>query len=87
MVLNDVGSVPSVREMDSRLRNGRKTPSKPVQQPIQDRQLDDCATQVLNFVRLRKDEQDIIDYILDKAERLHEPLLQKLAEFQNQYAQ
>ena len=85
-VLNDVGSVPSVREMDSRLRNGRKTLSKPVQEPMQDRQLEDCSTQVLNFVRLRKDEQEIIDYILGKAERLHEPLLQKLVEFQKQYA-
>ena len=86
MVLNDVGSVPSVREMDSRLRNGRKTLTKPVQQPREDVALSDSVTQVRNFVRLRKDQLDISDYILGKPEHLHEHLFAKLAEFQEEYA-
>lgn len=86
-VLNDVGSVPSVREMDNRLRNGRNSnQAKPSVTARRDVPLDDANTQVLNFVRMQKDEQEIIDFIMDKPERLHNELFANLEAYQIKYA-
>lgn len=79
-VLNEVGSVPSIREMDSRLRRTRKPVTSQPTFTRRDSQLEDALTQVTNFVRLRTSRDDINDYILSRHERMHEELFAKLDE-------